>query len=105
MALKTLPLNSIHQKGLKFSLHADQQMFESHPFRLIQTAVERKRKEGEVLGENEKLNIMDALKAMTIHAAWQIKMEDKIGSIKIGKYADLIILDKNPLEVPFGNLF
>ena len=99
---KILPLNSIQQRGLKFSLHADQPMFESHPLRLIQTAVERKTKEGEVLGENEKLNIMEALKAMTIHGAWQIKMEDKLGSIKVGKYADLIILDRNPLEVPLS---
>ena len=103
-ANKILPLNSIHQNGLKFSLHADQPMFESHPLRLIQTAVERKTKKGEILGENEKLNIMEALKAMTIHAAWQIKMENKIGSIKVGKYADLIILDKNPLEVPYEEL-
>jgi len=42
---------------------------------------------------------MDGLKALTIYAAWQLNMDKKIGSIEPGKYADLIILDKNPLKV------
>ena len=41
---------------------------------------------------------------MTINAAWQIKMEDKLGSITEGKYADLIILDQNPLDIDKNNL-
>jgi predicted amidohydrolase YtcJ len=41
---------------------------------------------------------------LTINAAWQIKMEKKIGSIKKGKYADLVILDQNPLSVPTSEL-
>ena len=47
---------------------------------------------------------MEALKALTIHAAWQIHMEDKIGSLEEGKYADFIILDQNPFTVPSGEL-
>jgi predicted amidohydrolase YtcJ len=39
------------------------------------------------------------LKALTLYAAWQINMEKKIGSIEPGKYADLIILNRNPLKV------
>ena len=56
------------------------------------------------MGDGEQIDILDALKAMTIHAAWQIKMEDKIGSIKEGKFADFVILDKNPLETPSNEL-
>ena len=37
---------------------------------------------------------------MTIDAAWQIRMEDKIGSIEVGKYADLIVVDRDPLQTP-----
>ena len=44
------------------------------------------------------------LKALTINAAWQIKMEEKIGSIKVGKYADFVVLDKNPLTIPKSEL-
>ena len=52
-----------------------------------------------MIGSYNKVSIESALKAVTINAAWQIKMEDKIGSIKVGKYADFVILVENPLEV------
>ena len=97
-ANKILPLLSAQNKDIKFSLHADQPMFESNPLRLIQTAVERQTKEGDTLGFNQKISILNAIKAMTINAAWQIHMEDKIGSLKKEKYADFVILDKNPLK-------
>ena len=73
-------------------------MFPNEPFSLLQTAVNRKTKEGKTLGEKSSITVYQGLEALTIHAAWQIKMDEKIGSIKEGKYADLIILDRNPLE-------
>jgi predicted amidohydrolase YtcJ len=103
-ANKILPLLSAQNKDIKFSLHADQPMFESNPLRLIQTAVERQTKEGDTLGFNQRISTLNALKAMTINAAWQIHMEDKIGSLKKGKYADFIILDKNPLITPIHQI-
>jgi predicted amidohydrolase YtcJ len=103
-ANKILPLLSAQNKGVKFSLHADQPMFESNPLRLIQTAVERQTKEGDTLGFNQKISTLNAIKAMTINAAWQIHMEDKIGSLKKGKYADFVILDKNPLTTPIHQI-
>ncbi len=95
-----LPIHSTMQKGIVATLHADQPMFESQPFRLIQTAVERKTKAGMPLGEREKIELLDAIKALTIHAAWQINVEDKLGSLEKGKYADFIVLDNNPFEMP-----
>jgi hypothetical protein len=101
---KILPLQSTVNKGLTLTLHADQPMFESHPFRLIQTAVERKTKEGEFINVDEKIELSEAIKALTIHAAWQINMEDKIGSLEVGKYADFIMLDRNPFRTPMDQL-
>ncbi len=98
------PIASTQAKEVPYSLHADQPMFESQPFRLIRTAVERRTKTGDILGDNEKITIMDGLKALTINAAWQIHKEDKIGSIKPGKYADFVVIDKNPLETPPAKL-
>jgi predicted amidohydrolase YtcJ len=41
---------------------------------------------------------MEALRAVTIDAAWQVFMDDEIGSLEPGKLADMIILSANPLE-------
>lgn len=101
---KMLAVASARDNGIKYSFHADQPMFESKPFRLIQTAVERQTIEGDTIGYQQRVRVMDGLKAMTINAAWQIHKENKIGSLKKGKYADFIILDKNPLAIPVGEL-
>lgn len=45
------------------------------------------------------MTVEQALRAMTVDAAWQLRMEDKIGSLEVGKYADIVVLDGNPLEV------
>ena len=96
---KMLPVQHALNKGLTFSFHADQPMFESKPLSLIHTSINRKTFFGKSVGSENRISILDALKAMTIHAAWQIKMENKIGSITPGKYADFVILDQNPLIV------
>ncbi|APZ47373.1 hypothetical protein BW723_14255 [Polaribacter reichenbachii] len=99
-----LPLGSVKESEIKYSIHADQPMFISNPFRLIQTAVERKTSSGDVLGNNERVAVLEAIKSLTTYAAWQINMEDKIGSLEKGKYADFIILNKNPLTIQIDKL-
>ena len=41
---------------------------------------------------------MEVIRAGTLHAAEAIGMEDKIGTIEVGKYADIIVMDQNPLK-------
>ncbi|MDD5169082.1 MAG: amidohydrolase [Syntrophales bacterium] len=96
---RMLPVNSVRKNGLYYSLHADAPMYPEEPLSLLQTAVTRKTREGEIIGPHEAISVMDGLRALTVYAAWQLNMEEKIGSIEPGKYADLIILDKNPLKV------
>ena len=98
-ASQILPVAIAEKYSLRYSLHADQPMFESNPFSLIHTAVNRKTRDDNSIGLQNKVTVKSALKAMTINSAWQIKMDDKIGSIKVGKYADFIILAENPHEV------
>lgn len=50
------------------------------------------------------MTIEQAIRAITIDAAWQLRLEDKIGSIEVGKFADLVILEENPLEAAPENL-
>ena len=61
--------------------------------------VNRLSKNNIVLGAEEKISIYDALKAVTINAAYQYFEENKKGSIKEEKQADFVILDKNPLKI------
>jgi predicted amidohydrolase YtcJ len=96
---KMLPVSSTGKAGLYYSLHADAPMYPEEPLSLLQTAVTRKTREGEIIGPHEAISVTDGLKALTLYAAWQINMEKKIGSIEPGKYADLIILNRNPLKV------
>jgi predicted amidohydrolase YtcJ len=96
---RMLPVNSTGKEGMYYSLHADAPMYPEEPLSLLQTAVTRKTREGDLIGPQEGISVSDGLKALTLHAAWQIHMETKIGSIEPGKYADLVILDQNPLKV------
>ena len=68
-------------------------------FETIWCAVNRKTSSGVVLGIDERINVLDAIKAVTINAAYQYFEEDIKESIKVRKQANLIILDKNPLKV------
>lgn len=65
----------------------------------IWSAVNRQTRSGRVLGDYHRITPYQALEAITIHAAYQNFEEDSKGSIEVGKRADFVILDANPLEV------
>ena len=50
------------------------------------------------------MTVEQAIRAITIDAAWQLSMEDRIGSIEVGKLADLVILEKSPFDVSASEL-
>ena len=58
-----------------------------------------RRRTGYVLGPKHRLEPLVALKAMTLWAAYQHFEEKTKGSLEVGKLADVVILDKNPLTV------
>ena len=67
--------------------------------RLMWIAVNRKTRSGFILGPDERLSPYDALYAMTMGGAYQYFEEDKKGSLSVGKQADMVILERNPLKV------
>ena len=98
-ANRAMPMRNAIKAGLLTSLHSDSPMYPPQPFKLLRTAVSRKTRKGEVIGPEQSVNIDEAIKAVTINAAWQLFMEDEIGSLEVGKYADLVILSDNPWKI------
>jgi len=94
-----MPLKDAVDAGLKISLHNDSPMYPPNPLLAVQTAVTRKTLNGRPLGEGQAIDIKEALKAVTINAAWQVFAEDRIGSLEVGKQADLVILAESPLTI------
>lgn len=86
--------------GLRFTIHNDASVTPTRPLELIQTAVTRRSQSGRVLGADQCLSPLSALRAHTIDAAWQVFREDERGSLEPGKLADMAILDNNPLTRP-----
>lgn len=87
--------------GLTPTMHSDYNVTPVDPLRCIYSAVTRKMKaNNETLNPKECLTPYEAVKMMTINAAWQCHMDDIVGSIEKGKKADFVILDQNPMTVP-----
>ena len=99
-AARISPLASARSKALRFSLHNDTPVTPVDPLHLVWCAVNRRTKAGEMLGPEQRIGIMEALRAITSDAAWQNFEENQRGSIEPGKLADLVVLDRNPLRVP-----
>ena len=93
------PAASALKRGINFTLHQDPPVKMPNQILAIHNAVNRQTQKGRVLGEEQKISVMDAIRAVTINGAYQNFEEDIKGSLEKGKYADLVILDKNPLKV------
>jgi predicted amidohydrolase YtcJ len=93
------PMAAAYERGLRCSNHSDFSVTPIDPFLMMQTAILRRSRSGVVLGPDQRVDALTALRSLTIDAAWQIFEEDTKGSIAPGKLADLVIIDRNPLEV------
>jgi predicted amidohydrolase YtcJ len=98
-AERLMPVGSAVAKGHRVSLHADSPMYPPEPLRLVRTAVTRRSRHGEPIAPGEAIPLEQALRAVTIDAAWQLFAEDRVGSIQPGKHADFTALDRDPFEV------
>ena len=92
------PLKSALDNDILFTIHTDTPVIPPNIIEAIWIAVNRITKNGEILGDNQKIAPYDALKSVTYNAAYQYFEEDKKGSIEKGKFADFVILDKNLLD-------
>ncbi len=99
-AARMSPARSAIERGLRFTLHCDAPVVPMEPLRLVWAAVNRRTRSGRVIGEAQRIEPLEALRAITIDAAYQHFEEDSKGSLEAGKLADLVILSRSPLDDP-----
>ena len=93
------PAKDALDRGLIINFHQDTPVTKPNMLHSVWAAVNRISRMGNVIGEDQKIGVYDALKAVTINAAYAYFEEDSKGSLKVGKRADLVILDKSPMAV------
>ena len=98
------PLNSAVLNNNIFTIHTDAPVTKPDILHSIYIACTRHTKDGETLNPFERINVYQALKAVTINAAYQIFDEERKGSIEVGKLANFTILDLNPIDLDINKL-
>lgn len=92
-------LRSLLDAGVIVSLHSDAPVGPPFPLEEVWIAVNRFGDSGNVRGAGERVSVAEALRMITIDAAYTLGVEDKVGSISPGKFADFVILEEDPYEV------
>ena len=87
-------------KGVRFTIHCDAPVVPLEPLRLVWSAVNRETRSGFIVGPDERIDAIQALRAVTIDAAYSMFLDEEVGSLEVGKLADLAILSGSPLEDP-----
>jgi predicted amidohydrolase YtcJ len=85
--------------GIPFAIHSDAPVTPLGPLFTAWCAVMRQTASGRVLGDGERIPVADALRAITLGAAYTLKLDHLVGSIEVGKFADFAVLDEGPLAV------
>ena len=97
-AARISPAASAGAQGLRYTFHQDAPVIQPDMLETVWCAVNRVTKQGTVLGPQERVPVLDALRAVTINAAYQYFEEGSKGSLRPGKRADLVILEEDPLK-------
>jgi predicted amidohydrolase YtcJ len=93
------PTGWLLERGMRFGTHHDAPVAFPNSMRVLDATVTRRSRSGDILGAEHRVDVMTALKAMTLWPAWQHFEEDHKGSIEPGKLADFAILSDDPTAV------
>ncbi len=93
------PLASAFKRGIRATNHTDATVTPTDPIFLLWTSVNRVTREGRVLGEAERVTPYQGLQALTVNGAYEYFEEASKGTLEVGKRADFVVLDKNPIKV------
>ena len=92
-------IGDVERAGISYSFHADMPMAPAQPLFLMDVAINRATFSGRVAGRKQRASREGAFKAITLEAAYSLRLEKEIGSIEPGKFANFTILSDNPLTV------
>ncbi len=92
------PVKSALKRGLVYNFHQDTPVTKPDMLHSIWCAVNRITRNGQKLSDEQCIDVYDALKAVTINAAYEYSEENIKGTIEAGKKADLVVLSDNPLK-------
>ena len=90
--------------GVRIAIHSDAPVTPLGPLFTAWCAVNRLTAQGNTLGPNERISVDAALHAITLGAAYTLKLDHEIGSIEAGKRADFAVLDGDPFEIKSSEL-
>jgi predicted amidohydrolase YtcJ len=93
------PTGWLVQREMMFGTHHDAPVAFPDSMRVLDATVTRRTRSGDILGPHQRVDVMTALKAMTIWPAWQHFEEDRKGTIEVGKIADFVILSEDPTAI------
>jgi hypothetical protein len=92
-------MGDVERAGISYSFHSDMPMAPGQPLYLMWTAVNRVTNDGNVRAPEQRVSRLGALKAVTIDAAYSLRLEKDVGSIEPGKLANFTVLADNPVTV------
>jgi predicted amidohydrolase YtcJ len=90
---------TVLELGIPLSIHCDASVTPLGSLHVAWCAANRQTVSGRVLGPDERLDVAQAMHAITMGAAYQLRMDDEVGSISPGKRADFVALDADPFVV------
>lgn len=93
------PVKATIERDIPFTLHNDSPIVPPDIMRLVSITVNRLTRSGYVLGPDQRASVLEALYSVTQGAAYQYFEEDEKGSITVGKRADFVVLESNPLTI------
>ncbi len=103
-APKINSINSAIERKIPFAIHNDPPVTPPNALHSMWVAVNRLTSYGKLLGPKERITPENALLAYTREAAIVLGIEDRVGTLEPGKYADFVVLSENPLEVDPMNI-
>lgn len=103
-ACRMNPCGSALEMGIPLAIHSDAPITPLAPLVTAWCAINRKTDSGRQLGTSEKITLDQALHAITLGAAYTLKLDHEIGSIEVGKRADFAVLHEDPADIGAENL-